>query len=178
MPHVRVIRRMAGSPVPGSVINALSVAAAPDVFQLQRATDLAASLFDPKALSIHVRVERWTHDEFPLPGRLFEEILEHLYREDRFLRGTLQVGDRRTGIANLRSSVMAVVNPVGLVVPPCSVLDGLQAASTASFQVLEYESDRGPMLQHLGPLVAPSAHARLWPRILDWIDEVGRGPGV
>jgi polyhydroxyalkanoate synthase len=159
--------------VPGSVINALSVGAAPEAFQLQRVTDFAASLFDPRALAIHARVERWAYDEFPLPGQLFEDVLEQLYREDRFLKGTLQVGNRRTGIAGLRSPVMAVVNPVGGVVPPRSVLDGL-AVSSASVQVLEYEGDRGPMLQHVGPLVAPLAHERLWPKILDWADLVAR----
>ncbi len=68
IPYARLIRRMAGSPVPGSVINALSVAAAPDAFQGQRIVDLAASLSDPRALAILWRVERWTYDEFPLLG--------------------------------------------------------------------------------------------------------------
>jgi polyhydroxyalkanoate synthase subunit PhaC len=168
IPHARMIRRMAGSPIPGSVINALSVAAAPDAFQGQRIVDLAASLADPRALAIHLRVERWTYDEFPLPGRLFEETLERLYREDRFLAGTLQVGGRQSGVANLRSPVMAVINPVGRIVPTRSLLKGLENAPNLSFQVLEYQGDRGPMLQHVGPLVAPGAHEQLWPKILDW----------
>jgi polyhydroxyalkanoate synthase len=67
---------------------------------------------------------------------------------------------------------MAVVNPVGRVVPPRSVLEGLDVAPNLSVNVLKYEIDRGPMLQHLGPLVAPLAHERLWPKMLDWIDQV------
>ena len=59
--------------------------------------DLAASLLDPAALAIHLRVARWAYDEFPLPGQLFEDVLEQLYRDDRLLQGTLQVGARRTG---------------------------------------------------------------------------------
>jgi poly[(R)-3-hydroxyalkanoate] polymerase subunit PhaC len=35
--------------------------------------------------------------------------------------------------------------------------------------VLRHEVERGPALQHLGPLVGPRAHARLWPEILDWV---------
>jgi polyhydroxyalkanoate synthase subunit PhaC len=174
-PPAQVIRQAAGSPVPGSVINTLSVAAAPEAFQFQRITDLAASLFDPKALAIHLRVERWTYDEFPLPGRLFEETLEQLYREDRFLKGTLLIGERPTGVAGLRSPVMAVVNPVGWIVPPRSILEGLEAVPNLSCQVLEYEGDRGPMLQHVGPLVAPLAHERLWPKIIQWAGQVGQG---
>jgi polyhydroxyalkanoate synthase len=176
LPHARVIRAMAGSPVPGSVITALSVAAAPEAFQLQRVADLVASLLDPAALAIHARVERWTYDEFPIPGQLFEDALEQLYREDRFMVGTLEVGTRRTGIAQLRAPVIAVINPAGRVVPPRSILDGLEAVPSLPLEVLEYAGDRGPMLQHVGPLVAPLAHKRLWPRILDWIERASLHP--
>jgi polyhydroxyalkanoate synthase len=70
---------------------------------------------------------------------------------------------------------MAVINPVGRIVPPGSLLKGLEAAPGLSFRALEYEGDRGPMLQHVGPLVAPSAHEQLWPKILQWVRQEGRG---
>ena len=174
IPHARLIRGAPGTPVSGSVINALSMAAAPDAFRVQPAMDLAASMLDPMAFAIHMRVSRWAHDEFPLPGQLFEDVLEQLYREDRFMLGTLQVGARRTGVASLRTPIIAVINPVGCVVPPVSILAGLGAAPAASPEVLEYEADSGPMIQHLGPLAARSAHERLWPKILDWAHQVAR----
>lgn len=171
IPHASAIRRAFGSPVPGSVINALCVAAAPDVFHLQRVMDFAASMLDPEALAVHTRVERWTFDEFPLPGQLFEDTLEQLYREDRFMSGTLQVGGRLTGSALLRAPVMAVINRAGGIVPPRSLLAALETAPDLAFEVLEYEGARGPMLQHIGPLVAPRAHQQLWPKLLDWAEQ-------
>lgn len=172
LPHARAIRLLSGSPVPGSLIGALCAAAAPEPFQFQRQVDFAACLFDAKALAIHARVERWTYDEFPMPGRLFEEIVEQLYRGDLFMRGALPVGARRAQISDLRSPVIAVINSVGRVVPPASVLAGLRAAANISVDILEYDWQRGAMLQHVGPLVAPAAHALLWPRILDWATKV------
>ena len=54
--------------------------------------------------------------------------------------------------------------------PPGSVLDGLDAMpEDVPRRVLRYDGERGPALQHLGPLVGPRAHARLWPEILDWV---------
>lgn len=173
-PHARAIRQIAGSPVPGTIMDALVAGTVPEAFQLQRFSDLAASMFDPMALAIHARVERWAYDEFPMPGQLFEDTLEQLYRHDRFFDGTLRVGEQHAGVAHLRSAVMAVLNPVGRIVPPRSILDGLEAAQPMSLNFLEYGGDHGPMLQHLGPLVSPLAHAQLWPKILDWATEVSQ----
>ena len=47
--------------------------------------DFGASLADPLAATVHARVERWMMDELAMPGRLFEEPLERLYREDRLV---------------------------------------------------------------------------------------------
>lgn len=173
MPHVHAIREVAGGPVPGSALDLLCVAAAPDIFQGQRWSDFAASLLAPDAFTIHQRVERWLLDEFPLPGRLFEETLELLYRDDRFALGSLRIGGRRAAIDLLRAPVLAVVNPHGRVVPPRSITAALERVPRLSGRVLVYEGDRGPVLQHLGPLVGPSAHKRLWPEIMNWIDQLG-----
>jgi polyhydroxyalkanoate synthase subunit PhaC len=170
-PHARTLRAVAGAgPVPGSFTALLSTGAVPEAFVLQRWGDLGASLADPLAAAVHARAERWALDELAMPGRLFDEVLELLYREDRLLAGTLEVGGRRAGLDRLRGPVLAVVNPPGRVVPPASILEGLKAAPAAQPQcVLRHEVERGPALQHLGPLVGPRAHARLWPEILDWV---------
>jgi polyhydroxyalkanoate synthase len=166
----RLVRTVARRRVAGTLIDLLCVGAAPHVFQWQRWSDLVASLASPAALAIHARVERWALDEFPLPGRLFEDLVEQLYRDDRFRSGTLDVGGRRTGVDALRAPVLAVVNPAGRIVPPESLLAALERAPRLPLRVLTYRADRGPVLQHLGPLVARGAHERLWPEILAWIE--------
>ncbi|HVL54994.1 MAG TPA: alpha/beta fold hydrolase, partial [Burkholderiaceae bacterium] len=168
-PPARLIRRLAGSPVAGTALNLLSVAAAPDVFVLQRWVDLAGSAGDPGALAVHARVDRWTLDEFPLPGRLFEDIVEQLYREDRFRNGTLDVGGDTAGAAQLDVPVLAVVNPAGRIVAPESMLDLETLRPGLLSRVLHCEREWGPGLQHVAPLVGPIAHRQLWPQIAAWM---------
>jgi polyhydroxyalkanoate synthase subunit PhaC len=176
MPATRDVRAAVGSPVPGSFLNLVSVAAAPRAFVWQPWSDLPASMVSPKRAAVHARIIRWTLDEFPLPGRLFEETVELLYRQDQFRRGKLQIGRSTVGAAALRGPVLAVVNPHGDVVPPDSCLVVLEAIPENNRRILYYRKESGPALHHVGPLVGPDAHTHLWPDILDWVCAQARRP--
>ena len=172
IPDVKIFHSLAGNAVPGTFINLLCLAAAPEIFHFQTLSDLVACSFNPKALEIHIHVNRWAHDESSLPWHLFEDIVEQLFRKNAFLKGNLKIGNRYTSLAQLRSPTLAIINPIGGVVPPDSLIKGLQSAQTQPLEMLVYQADCGPMLQHLGPLVSPLAHQQLWPQILDWMTHI------
>lgn len=156
--------------VPGAFLNMMSAMAEPQAFQWERAMDRWLSLTDPKALATHMRVERWTHDEFALPGKLFTDIVESLYRRDDFMGGRLAIGERSVGPHDLRAPLLSVVDFRSKVIPPQSVLPFHEAAGSERKLVLSYGGDIGVNLQHVGVLVGRSAHAMLWPQIFDWIE--------
>ena len=120
---------------------------------------------------LHLRVERWTLDELPMPGRLFEEVVDRLYYQDRFLSGRLIISGRKASPAALHMPLMVVYRPESLIIPPASVLPLLDAVPSRRNQHLVYVGDRGVLLQHVGVLVGETAHAQLWPSILRWMDE-------
>jgi polyhydroxyalkanoate synthase len=169
-PHAGGLR-VSGRGVPGSLLDTVSALAAPVSFQLDRYLDLAGSLSDPSALATHMRVERWTLDEFALPGRLFEEIVERLYRRDELMAGTLSVGGRRVGPATLVAPMLSVINPRSVVTPPRSVLPFHRAAGSRRKALVPYHGDVGVALQHVGVLVGRTAHRHLWPGLLRWLTE-------
>jgi polyhydroxyalkanoate synthase len=157
--------------VPGVYLNAMSALAEPQAFQWERWTDRWLSLTDPKALATHMQVERWTHDEFALPGRLFTEIVESLYRRDQLTQGELVVNGRKIGPRQLRTPLLSVVDPRSKLIPPAAVLPFHDAAASDYKRVLHYEGDVGVNLQHVGVLVGRNAHSRIWPAIFDWLPE-------
>ncbi|MGQ0653257.1 MAG: hypothetical protein ACT4P4_13500 [Betaproteobacteria bacterium] len=146
-----------------------------------RWADWWLSLPDAKAVQTHLRIERWMLDEMPLPRRLFEEVVEELYRGDRFMGGTLMVNGRAAVAKGVDVPLLSVVDRRSRVVPPESVLPFHEAVPSPDRQVLWYEGDRGVALQHVGVLVGKNAHQHLWPEILEWIfdhseDSAGRPP--
>lgn len=169
MPAPHSVRAAVGSPVPGSYLNLISVAAAPRAFVWQPWSDLPASMVSRQRAAVHARIIRWTLDEFPLPGRLFEETVELLYRQDQFRRGELRIGRSTVSATALRGPVLAVVNPHGDVIPPDSCLAVLDAIPDDNKRIHYYQEEAGPALQHVGPLVGPDAHKHLWPDILNWV---------
>jgi polyhydroxyalkanoate synthase len=74
-------------------------------------------------MELHARVERWALDEVPLPGKLVHQIIEWLYRENRFCHATSEINGRRVGPSSVSLPTLAVVNvaddvaPLGLIEP-------------------------------------------------------------
>jgi polyhydroxyalkanoate synthase len=151
------------SAYPGTVLNALSLAASPESFLWWRWRDLLLSAGDPAALRTHLLVERWTLDEYAMPSALFADVVD-LYREDRFLRGTLRVEGQTAAPRNLTMPVLAVVDPESDVVPPSSVMPFLDALPHRNWTLLHYEPDIGVALRHVGVLAGRNAHSLLWPK--------------
>jgi polyhydroxyalkanoate synthase len=156
--------------VAGSLLDLIAIAAAPATFAGSRTADWMDSLGAPDAMRTHLRVERWTLDESPMPRRLFGEIVELLYRGDRFMRGQLWVRGRRAAPERVRCPVLSILNAHSRIVPPGAVLPFHAAVHAADRRVLWYRGDTGVCLPHVGALVGGAAHRQLWPRVMRWID--------
>jgi polyhydroxyalkanoate synthase len=163
--------------MPGSFLSSASLNAAPGVFGSERLLDAFLSAADVASLRTHLLVERWALDEFALPRRLVAELAERIVREDRFLRGTLEIDGRTAAPAGITAPLLCVLDPRCELVPPAAVLPFVEAAGSREKTVLRYEGDVGVALQHVGPLVGRNAHATLWPRIVEWIARTWVDPG-
>jgi polyhydroxyalkanoate synthase len=162
--------------VPGSLLSHASALASPDTFVWSRLLDAAMSIGDLRALDVHARIERWALDEAPLPGKLVQQIVEELYRKNRFCRGTLTVGERTLGPSCLDLPTLTVVNTSDEVAPLASIEPLLEAMPTRDVAVIKYAGETGVALQHLGILVGREAHARIWPDILAWLAAHSEAP--
>jgi polyhydroxyalkanoate synthase len=157
--------------VPGSFISIASATAAPVTFHLERYLDFLTTVGHPP-FQIHMRVERWSLDEMAMPGQLFEDIVEELYRHDRLMRGQLVLRGRRIAPERVGCPLLTVLNPSSRITPPQSVLPFHEAASSDQKTLITYGGDRGVALQHVGVLVGANAHAHVWPAVVQWLREL------
>ena len=156
-------------PFPGSLLSHMSALAAPHAFVWERMMDAALSLADGHALEIHGRIERWALDEVALPGKLVRQIIDDLYRDDRFYRGELAVRGDVIGPARLAAPTLAVVNTGDDVAPPAAIEPFIAAMPAGVGRIIHYPGEIGVGLQHLGILVGRNAQAEIWPQIFAWM---------
>lgn len=157
-------------PYPGSLLTYASATASPEAFIWSRLKDAAFSITDKHALEIHARVERWALEEIPLPGRLVQQIIEWLYRDNLFLQGKLEIGGVLAGPQSSSLPTLAVVNTADDVAPADSIEPFIKAMLTKDTHIIEYPGETGVCLQHLSFLIGRKAHAELWPEIISWIE--------
>ena len=158
--------------IPGTYLDVSACCAAPATFLGAPTLDWVASLVAGlEAVRLHAAVTRWTLDELAMPGRLFRQVADDLYRDNAFMHGTLEIAGRRAAPGHVRAPVLSVFNPGSEIVPPASVLPFHDATASRTTRILAYHGDTGVALQHVGVLVGPAAHREIWPQILGWLAE-------
>ena len=167
-PAPQAITRVLGN-VPGTFLDFASLNADPHTFHHEPIADRILSSASWETSRLHWRVRRWTLDETPMARRLFEEVDEALYRENRFVEGRLRVGGRLANPRAIEAPILAVLDPRSRIVPPSSIEAYRTCTQSRRVQLLEYSGDTGVVMQHVGVLVGRSAHEQLWPRICSWI---------
>lgn len=158
-------------PVPGSVLDAASIAAAPGTFVGEPFRDMLATRKHGASRATHMRVRRWAFDEFQMPARLFVDVVGGLYRDDLFARGLLVVNGQPVRPADLACPVLAVVDPASDLLPLAAVRPVLEAAPRCRARLVQHGGEVGVLFQHVGGLVGRRAHGQLWPEIISWIQQ-------
>ena len=157
------------APFPGSLLSFVASLASPGTFIWSRVIDTALSITDRQALEINARIERWALDEVRLTGKLVYQIIQWLYRENRFCRETLKVGEALVGPSSLSVPTLAVVTMADEVAPLASIKPCIDAMPATGVRIIQYPGEVGVGLQHLGILVGRQARAHVWPEIVYWI---------
>jgi poly(3-hydroxybutyrate) depolymerase len=117
---------------------------------------------DEDQLARHRVFEDWFKHTQDIPGAFYLWIVEHLFRDNELVAGTLDVGGRRVDLANIACPLFLLGGAADHITPPDQVFALERHASTPARDVVKRVTSGG----HLGLFMGSEALREHWPPIM------------
>lgn len=157
--------------VPGELLNATFLALMPFRLTSQKYVALADIVDDPRQLENFLRMEQWIFDSPDQAGEAFRQFVNWMFRENRLMRGTLELGGRRVDLRSITCPVLNVYATQDHLVPPSASLPLGGLVGTQDYSTFAFPGG------HIGIYV--SGKARQVPQaIADWLAARAGPPAI
>jgi polyhydroxyalkanoate synthase len=151
--------------VPGELLNGLFLALMPLRLTQQKYVRLLTSHPDQRAVEDFVRMEKWIFDSPPQSAAALEQFVRWFYQENRLVRDTLRIGERRVRLRDITQPLLNLY-----------ALDDHIVPASASMALGKHIGSRdytgcGIATGHIGMYVSRAAGAEVPGRIVSWLAE-------
>ena len=149
--------------VSGELLNVTFLSLMPFRLTSQKYVALADIIDDPQQLENFVRMEKWIFDSPDQAGETFRQFIKWMFKENRLMAGTLELGGKRVDLRQIRCPVFNVYATQDHLVPPSASIPLEGLVGTEDYQSFAFKGG------HIGIYV--SGRARQVPQtIADWLD--------
>lgn len=138
--------------------------------EVGRQLSLLANIFDPAHVARYREFEDWFKHTQPISGAFYLWIVEHLFRDNKLIAGTLRVGDQHVDLGRISCPLNLLAGAADHITPPDQVFALAEYASTAEADIVRDTSASG----HLGLFMGHDALHNHWPRLLAAVLERSR----
>jgi poly(3-hydroxybutyrate) depolymerase len=161
-----------GGVLRGEAMLAGFIAIQPDN-EIGRQMQLLANLSDPAHLERYREFEDWFKHTQAIPGAFYLWIVEHLFRDNQLIAGTLEVGGERVDLSRIECPLNLLAGAADHITPPDQVFALADYARTPKEKVLRDTTAGG----HLGLFMGHEALSRHWPPLLAAVRAHSAQPG-
>lgn len=110
-------------------------------------------------------VESWLYDSVPIIGKVFEQIINDIYKKNLLIQNKMMLGEN---LVDLKKITMPVLNIVG------TNDDLVSAESSRTITDVVSSSDKKTLefpTGHVGLCISRTVHKKLWPKVGEWLIE-------
>ena len=151
--------------VPGELLNSAYVSLMPFRLLQQKYVNLLELGEDQAQVDNFMRMEKWIFDSPAQAGEAFRQFTRWFYQENRLLKGTLSIGDRKVDLKNIRQPVLNVYGKQDHLVPPAASAALEQLVGTTDYMAL------GMDVGHIGMYVSGRSQRELPQAIAYWLQK-------
>lgn len=108
---------------------------------------------------------KWVADNPPFAGRAFTQWMQWVYKENRLVRGRVELRGQRVDLRNITQSVLVVTASADHIAPRESTLPLLDLVSSDDVEHMDRVGG------HIGLMAGSKARKEIWPEIVDWLEK-------
>jgi polyhydroxyalkanoate synthase len=149
--------------MPGEMIDYGAKALKPVDNYITSYVKLLDNLDNPRVVESWHAMNTWMTDIFPMAGGAYRQLIVDLYRNDRLMKGELQIRGELVDLKRLRANLLTVIAEGDHLTPPCQserILSKIGSTDTEVFRVAG---------GHIGIMAGSGAHKLTWPHIDGWL---------
>lgn len=118
---------------------------------------------NPQYVNGYKAMSRWANNYIGMPGRLFLQLAQDLYRENKLVAGDFILRGRRIELAKIRQPVLVVAAERDYVVPPLTAAALMRCVSSEDKEYMELPGG------HISVFSGRQAYRTFWPRLDAWL---------
>jgi poly(3-hydroxybutyrate) depolymerase len=130
--------------------------------EVSRQLSLLAHIDDEAHVARYREFEDWFKYTQPIPGAFYLWIVEQLFRDNKMIRGELEVGGERVDLAQIKCPLNLLAGSTDHITPAPQVFALADYASTEEADVVRATAPGG----HLGLFMGHDSLENYWPRLL------------
>jgi polyhydroxyalkanoate synthase len=120
---------------------------------------------DEEFVEMFARMERWTWDGVDVAGRVFQEFVDDVYRNNRLIEGDIFIDGEAVTPGDIEVPLLQIVGEDDHIVPPESSTVLNEEVGSDDEHRIEFPAG------HIGISVSGKAHKNLWPAVCSWLGE-------
>jgi polyhydroxyalkanoate synthase len=108
-------------------------------------------------------IGRWLHDHVPVPGALFQQVVQQWIRDNGFVNGRLRLGGRSVSLGDIRIPTLAVIAERDDIVPEAATAPIVDALTGTQVELMRLDAG------HASLTSGRKAVKVLLPQVFDWL---------
>ncbi|MCT4618070.1 MAG: class III poly(R)-hydroxyalkanoic acid synthase subunit PhaC [Marinisporobacter sp.] len=149
--------------LPGALMNSGYLLLKPFQLMLDKYVNLFENIDQRELVQNFMRMEKWIFDSPGQAGETLRQFVKDLYQENKLIKGTLEVGDKKVNLKNITMPVLNMYAEYDHLVPPSATIPLTDHISSKDKELCSFP------VGHIGMYVSSKSQKQMSPKLAKWL---------
>ncbi|QZY55133.1 class III poly(R)-hydroxyalkanoic acid synthase subunit PhaC [Crassaminicella profunda] len=149
--------------LPGALMNSGYLLLKPFQLMLDKYVNLFENMDQRELVQNFMRMEKWIFDSPGQAGETLRQFVKDLYQENKLIKGTLEIGDKKVDLKNINMPVLNIYAQYDHLVPPSATIPLNDHISSTDKELCSFP------VGHIGMYVSSKSQKQMSPKLAKWL---------